>query len=269
MTDPWLPDRWRRLSALVRAEQRLYRTYLDVLDDWLTRVRNFVLGNRRVDPVGVFTAAPAFVRAVDDVVITEVRRTVDDAHFQVAGDDWEPDAHSHVARHILGARNRLVGVPNGVYGQIRDMTMKATSEGWSIQDLASEVEEILGDSGIASWRNRALTVARTEAISAYNAGTHAGYLSVAGQLGGIWEKMWLATLDERTRRTHAHATGADLQRVPLSEPFKVGRAALMYPGDPSGPPEEVINCRCSTILLREGEKFDAGNRWSKLPGGRS
>jgi uncharacterized protein with gpF-like domain len=103
-------------------------------------------------------------------------------------------------------------------------------------------------------------IARTEAIGAYNAGTFAGFVSYASQLGGSWEKVWLATHDHRTRRTHARETGADGQRVGLLDPFKVGDGLLMFPGDPTGPPEEVIQCRCSILLAQEGEIIDLSDR---------
>jgi len=32
--------------------------------------------------------------------------------------------------------------------------------------------------------------------------------------------------------------------VGMNEPFLVGGASLMYPGDPNGPASEIINCRC-------------------------
>ena len=31
----------------------------------------------------------------------------------------------------------------------------------------------------------------------------------------------------------------------MDEKFQVGDDVLAYPGDPSGSPEEVINCRCA------------------------
>jgi uncharacterized protein with gpF-like domain len=48
------------------------------------------------------------------------------------------------------------------------------------------------------------------------------------------------------RQTHLIADG-QVRRI--DEPFVVGSARLMYPGDESGPPEEVINCHCVTIAL--------------------
>ena len=55
-------------------------------------------------------------------------------------------------------------------------------------------------------------------------------------------KIWVATLDGNTRDAHA---GADGQEVPIDMPFNVGGEALMFPGDPNGSAENVINCRCS------------------------
>jgi hypothetical protein len=61
-------------------------------------------------------------------------------------------------------------------------------------------------------------------------------------------KEWQATPDQRTRETHRIADG---QRVPLTAPFQVGGASLMFPGDPTGPVGELANCRCSLGYLFE------------------
>jgi hypothetical protein len=57
----------------------------------------------------------------------------------------------------------------------------------------------------------------------------------------VYDKIWVSSLDDRTRPSHRAAHG---QRVPFSESFTVGGELLDFPGDPSGSPGEVNNCRC-------------------------
>jgi hypothetical protein len=54
-------------------------------------------------------------------------------------------------------------------------------------------------------------------------------------------------LDNETRDSHEKM--AEHDAIPLNESFDVGLRAggtekLMYPGDPEGSAENVINCRC-------------------------
>ena len=60
------------------------------------------------------------------------------------------------------------------------------------------------------------------------------------------EKGWMATLDERTRDSHAEM---DMEFVGVDDEFSNG---LEYPCDPAGAPEEVYNCRCSLISKIDG-----------------
>lgn len=55
------------------------------------------------------------------------------------------------------------------------------------------------------------------------------------------EREWNTMHDDRVRDTHADVDG-QLRR--MGEPFNVGGASLMHPGDPGGPASEVVNCRC-------------------------
>ena len=68
----------------------------------------------------------------------------------------------------------------------------------------------------------------------------------AEYLGNRMHKVWIATLDNRTRHSHAMLDGVD---IPLNEIFGNG---CTRPKDPNGAPEEICNCRCSLKYIRVG-----------------
>lgn len=88
---------------------------------------------------------------------------------------------------------------------------------------------------------QAQRLVRTEATNAANFATmkSAETIFPASDL----MKEWIASFDDRTRSSHAEAGASD--PIPYNEPFMVGGSLMMYPGDPSAPAKEVINCRCS------------------------
>lgn len=96
---------------------------------------------------------------------------------------------------------------------------------------------------------RAETIARTEALRAISQGRQAEWeqLLEAGFPPERLRRVWRATRDHRTRDTHRSLDG---QERGLNEAFESPSGArLMYPGDPSAPAAETINCRC-TLELR-------------------
>lgn len=93
-------------------------------------------------------------------------------------------------------------------------------------------------------RARAKTIARTEIAVAQQTGQYQEMEATAEALGLKLAKTWVATSDERTRESHDAADG---QTVRMEDPFRVGEADLMFPSDPDGPAEEVINCRCAVV----------------------
>ncbi len=111
---------------------------------------------------------------------------------------------------------------------------EAFDEGLSVNKTALKIVEETGTIN----RTRAIRIARTEVHSASNA---ASVSSTDGLLLGL-RKMWLAALlGSRTRETHLEAN----KQLRLKEArFRVGDALLRYPGDPLGPADEIINCRC-------------------------
>lgn len=84
-------------------------------------------------------------------------------------------------------------------------------------------------------------VATWVAVFTINASTNA--LAVAAQLeeDDLVLREWVTMLDPDVRDLHRPLHG--VQR-PIGEPFQVGTAELRWPGDPVGPPEGWINCRC-------------------------
>lgn len=254
---------------MLAAEQLVGEVFEHLFAVWLPKVRKRVFGNgAHPDPAAVFAVAPEYAtqaRAAAVQVIPDIYNAAYVQAFDVRG--AEPihaglnfTGHGREQDYLATAVNRLVNVPDQVYALINDRVSKATAEGWDLDQLAGEIDTLLEVNGADRWTNRAMTIARTEAVGAFNAGTYAGFLDFADQMGGRWEKAWLATEDTRTRPTHHRA---DLQRVPLRAVFTVGGFPALRPHDPQLPPEELINCRCSLLLLRPGERIDLTDRQLK------
>lgn len=100
-------------------------------------------------------------------------------------------------------------------------------------ELVNRIESTYQDISKA----RAKMIARTEVQGAMQKGTFEGY-----KQSGVGIKIWVAVLDSKTRDAHANLDGVE---VPLDQPFNVNGEAMMFPGDPRGGAENVINCRCS------------------------
>ena len=88
--------------------------------------------------------------------------------------------------------------------------------------------------------NRAVRIARTEGHRIQTTATMDA-MTAAKEKGADVLKQWDATLDNRTRESHQAVDGEIRE---LDKPFSNG---LMFAGDPSGRPEEVINCRCAVL----------------------
>jgi HK97 family phage portal protein len=118
----------------------------------------------------------------------------------------------------------------------RDLFTAQANAGASVPQMAAAVAERFDVLTVA----RATVIARTEVIAASNLAAFVAY----EQSGVVEEQEWLSARDERVRDSHRVADG---QTVGLADAFRVGGSLLRYPGDPAGPPEEVINCRCTTL----------------------
>lgn len=144
------------------------------------------------------------------------------------------------ASYLRSASNRLKGIGDLVWADMREQLALGYEAGESINQLAARLRTVAKIS-----EPRALTIARTEVVPAANFGSLM-QLKAVGFTDEECRKEWLATEDGRTRPAHLEADG---QLVGLSQPFVVGGDFLQVPGDPAGRAENVINCRCSVAYV--------------------
>ena len=110
---------------------------------------------------------------------------------------------------------------------------------------ADQVRKILGRYSDRLLKLRGDTIARTEALTALHAAQYEAVrqLVATGKVRADQVTLeWDAARDLRTRFTHIAADG---QKVKFGERFNIGGRRMLYPGDPAGGPNEVINCRCA------------------------
>lgn len=83
------------------------------------------------------------------------------------------------------------------------------------------------------------TIIRTQTTKTMNNSRQLGMQKANEKVDAEIGKKWVSRRDEKVRASHKALDNG--VAISLEETFANG---LMYPGDPSGPVEEVINCRC-------------------------
>jgi HK97 family phage portal protein len=144
--------------------------------------------------------------------------------------------HTAVQKWITGnVAKKVVMVTDTTKELIKLRISKGEAEGEGIPEIAARIDELYLEQIIP---NRSTVIARTEVISSSNAANR----FAAQQTGLPLMKEWISTRDDRTRDTHEEVNG---QTREFDEFYDVGKAKLLFPGDPNGPADEVIQCRCT------------------------
>jgi hypothetical protein len=257
--DRFLPDRLAALGFIIKGERDVYQDYARLLDGFFDAIRGDVLKPllRIIDPFGVFHGINKFHDMLTRFLSGGITGMLDTAYGRVLGDNYPFSNRPYAARHLEEVRNRMVRTPDEVFNYIRTALDEGMNEGEGIPELAERIDQQLLRSNSERRTNRAVVVARTESISAYNGGTNDAFAVIQDETGETFEKVWLATMDHRTRDTHFIADG---QRVAFGSPFIVGGFPGMFPGDPELPAQERIQCRCSFLVVEPGESVDLANR---------
>ncbi len=158
---------------------------------------------------------------------------------------------NRLARAYLGTK--VAEFSESVLSTKADQLSRTLTEGFKagegIRKLTQRVQGVYGS--VLAGGYEAQRIARTEVVSASNAGSYMGYQDS----GVVKEKGWLSARDQRTRGSdpddiadHWNMNG---DRVRLNEGFLDSRtgAMMLHPGDTSlgAGAEDIVSCRCAMV----------------------
>lgn len=248
----WLEERSLDLALIIELEiQRIVTNALEafVLTVEETTVNEVVVASG--DLYSIDGIIPEWNLAVQNKIVphtTQTHMAGSVSAYATAGskadipnsvlNKWVPVVNQQAVSYSRVAENRLRNVGNTLWNDIRKKVTKSIKAGNKTENLKREIQNI----GRFS-EYRADTIARTETSSAYINGNYAGEQAL-GQYGPV-EKVWVASLDARTRQSHVAVWQSSLRSpIPFAQPFAVGNTSMMYPHSPGAPAGEVVNCRC-------------------------
>lgn len=175
---------------------------------------------------------------------------------QIVGSKSVKQNFSHrVSMYILarGLENSKQ-VTNTTIKKARNVIIVGQQNGDSTTQIAKDLDDEIGENDADF---RADVIARTEVHDAATYAMQETAEDIQLETGAEMTREWVSVEDERTRESHAAADG---QEVGMDEPFDVDDEQIDRPGDPSGSPENIINCRCVVAYhTSSGEEVDDGD----------
>lgn len=246
-------------AGLGAFEAAIAALVLAMYTSWLGAVAAAVLGAFRrfgtaPDPNAIWSTVPQWEREVDRLLtgLEQIARRGWEAALAdigLPGGQHPFDPSDAILQDQLArTRNLMVRTPDEVYRRVIAELGVAVAQGETVEQQAARVSHVLDVTGTENWPARARTVAVTEVHRAWNFGALAAALRVQQREAGFrMLKRWDSRDDSAVRPAHRLADG---QVQYISQPFVVAGEPLMAPGDPSGSPWNVINCRCKPHFIR-------------------
>ena len=215
-------DERAKLIGKPELRRRLRKSIDRFEEQWITDTRTALLS--KVDAgYGVALELPFNLASPEEL-----------AALQTRGAAARQDALEERAGRVFSYMSETT--VEGVYATIEN----GIDEGKTVKEISDDLRAKFSD--IKEIGSRAMTIARTEVLTAVSLGQAAAMKDAAKVVPDL-QKMWISANDDRVRDSHEVLHG-DI--VPHGKEFDNG---LQFPRDPSGPPEEVINCRCTWIML--------------------
>lgn len=232
-------------------EDHLEGVVAGALRRWLGRVRATVMAPWRQfkmqpDPTAIYSSQTQWNDEVETILSTIGQISM--RAWSEATDVPPVSRHSFVMAQLAETQNFLVRIPDEVYNLVFAEITDGVNGGESKEQIADRVDHVLDYTGSERWPNRAQVIGQTETTRAHGAGTLAAGLEQSRVTGRLLRKRWDTEQDSKVRASHREVDG---EIRDLGMPFYVDGVPLQFPGDPIGPPESVINCRCDLMILNE------------------
>lgn len=154
---------------------------------------------------------------------------------------------------LAGAAQHVTNIAETTQINLMRIVRRAYEDGLGIEDTAKAIREGMAEAS----QVRGRLIARTELAAVTNGGSLAATKLLADAGGGPYFKRWMTAPGAHYPR-HEDYDGLDGQTVGLDDAFDVGGAALQFPGDPDGPPEEICNCRCTLAYVSSVDELIGG-----------
>lgn len=196
-------------------------------------------------PVPPMTVAPSLLAPLTDITPT----------FGVGffNDAWLARLRNLYTGSEVG--KRVTSVTKTIKDKIRNSLTESSQQFVSISKTITKLKRDVG--GVFA-RQRAELIARTEVTYVNNLAAEQSAKETAQSVGIDLVKVWIRTLDDRTRDSHWNAP---TKPIKAEEKFKIGpkKKLMDKPGDPAGGLAEIINCRCVVSYMPADDHEDLLN----------
>ena len=148
-------------------------------------------------------------------------------------DPWSDEVQDFVERY---SADNVVDITDTTKKKLRNEIIASTAAKETVEELYKRINTLYDEKFT---KYRSMVISRTETIGASNFGTRMSAL----QSKIMKYKKWITSGSDRVRDTHAAIEGEDRK---INELYSI---QLMFPGDPLGPANEVIQCMCVEIYF--------------------
>lgn len=153
-----------------------------------------------------------------------------------------------IKRSMLISSRRISKINSNTQDEIAAELQQGLNAGEGLNELTSRIAETFKFK-----RAKAQGIARTQTSGAVGTGRHEGFRS-----SGIELKTWSSSRDAHVRESHREAEAKYEGGIPIDSFFELAGGRVLFPGDPSGPAGEIINCRCIELVKKAaGKQYDS------------
>ena len=172
-------------------------------------------------------------KGVSSAVVKAIPRSVKELvpieELLTRGDDLEAFENA-----VEVYTSRTVDISAALARDMNTAALEIYRAGGTVQDLRKALKRMVKE----TYEGRHLTIARTVNGGAYNGARHSAMKRAKAE-----RIKWISARDSVVRTSHANVDG---QIIVFGEQFSNG---MRYPHDPYGPASEIINCRCTTVVV--------------------